>query len=67
MAKTNSNKKSASANAHEPERRDFMVVATYAMAGLGAAAVAWPQDRRGPINNSEMARQASFYSSSHNR
>ena len=42
MAKTNSNKKSASANAHEPERRDFMVVATYAMAGLGAAAVAWP-------------------------
>ena len=26
----------------EPGRRDFIVVATYAMAGLGAAAVAWP-------------------------
>lgn len=26
----------------EPARRDFIVVATYAMAGLGAAAVAWP-------------------------
>ena len=24
------------------DRRDFIVVATYAMAGLGAAAVAWP-------------------------
>ena len=26
----------------DPGRRDFIVVATYAMAGLGAAAVVWP-------------------------
>ena len=26
----------------DPKKRDFIVVATYAMAGLGAAAVAWP-------------------------
>ena len=26
----------------DPGRRDFIVVATYAMGGLGAAAVAWP-------------------------
>ena len=42
MAKPDNNKKSTSEDARDPERRDFIVVATYAMAGLGAAAVAWP-------------------------
>ena len=42
MAKPDNNKKSTSEDARDPGRRDFIVVATYAMAGLGAAAVAWP-------------------------
>ena len=42
MAKLDLNRESTSAGAHEPGRRDFFVVATYAMAGLGAASVAWP-------------------------
>jgi ubiquinol-cytochrome c reductase iron-sulfur subunit len=42
MAKSDSNKKTTTVEAHAPGRRDFFVVATYAMAGLGAASVAWP-------------------------
>jgi ubiquinol-cytochrome c reductase iron-sulfur subunit len=42
MAKSDTNKKPMSGDAQEPGRRDFFVVATYAMMGLGAAAVAWP-------------------------
>ena len=42
MVKLDTNKKSTPGDARDPERRDFIVVATYAMAGLGAAAVAWP-------------------------
>jgi ubiquinol-cytochrome c reductase iron-sulfur subunit len=42
MAKSDTNKNSAKGVDQEPGRRDFIVVATYAMAGLGAAAVAWP-------------------------
>ena len=42
MAKSDTNKNPAKGDVQEPERRDFIVVATYAMAGLGAAAVAWP-------------------------
>lgn len=43
MAKSTSNSKSPSADGvQEPARRDFIVVATYAMGAVGAAAVAWP-------------------------
>jgi ubiquinol-cytochrome c reductase iron-sulfur subunit len=42
MAKSELKKNPASTDAQEPGRRDFIVVATYAMAGLGAASVAWP-------------------------
>ena len=42
MAKSDTNKNPAKGNVKEPGRRDFIIVATYAMAGLGAAAVAWP-------------------------
>jgi ubiquinol-cytochrome c reductase iron-sulfur subunit len=42
MAKSGTNKNLAQGDVQEPRRRDFIVVATYAMAGLGAAAVAWP-------------------------
>ena len=42
MAKSKLNKTPLSLDAREPGRRDFIVVATYAMAGLGAASVAWP-------------------------
>ena len=42
MAKLDTNEKSMPEGAEEPGRRDFMVVATYAMMGLGAASVAWP-------------------------
>ena len=40
MAKTNTLKKED--NQVDGRRRDFIVVASYAMAGIGAAAVAWP-------------------------
>ena len=42
MAESDTNKNPAKEDVQEPGRRDFIVVATYAMAGLGAAAVAWP-------------------------
>ena len=42
MAKSDTSKNPAKEDVQEPGRRDFIVVATYAMAGLGAAAVAWP-------------------------
>jgi len=42
MANSDKNKDPAKGDVQEPGRRDFIVVATYAMAGLGAAAVAWP-------------------------
>ena len=42
MANTNSKPGSSHADGHEPDRRDFIVVATYAMGAVGAAAVAWP-------------------------
>ena len=42
MAKSDTNKNPVKGDVQEPGRRDFIVVATYAMAGLGAAAVAWP-------------------------
>ena len=42
LATSATNKNPAKGDVHEPGRRDFIVVATYAMAGLGAAAVAWP-------------------------
>ena len=42
MAKPDTNKKYMSKDAGQSGRRDFIVVATYAMAGLGAASVAWP-------------------------
>ena len=40
MAKTNTSKQED--NQVDGRRRDFIVVASYAMAGIGAAAVAWP-------------------------
>lgn len=40
MAKTNTSKQND--NPVDGRRRDFIVVASYAMAGIGAAAVAWP-------------------------
>ena len=43
MAKSTSNSKSSPADGtEEPGRRDFIVVATYAMGAVGAGAVAWP-------------------------
>ena len=42
MAKPDATKNLRQSDARDPGRRDFIVVATYAMAGLGAAAVAWP-------------------------
>ena len=43
MAKSTSNSKSSPAgDTQEPGRRDFIVVATYAMGAVGAGAVAWP-------------------------
>lgn len=43
MANSTSNSKTPSADgAQEPDRRDFIVVATYAMAAVGVGAVAWP-------------------------
>ena len=43
MAKSTSNSKSSPADGmQEPGRRDFIVVATYAMGAVGAGAVAWP-------------------------
>ncbi|MEL0024937.1 MAG: ubiquinol-cytochrome c reductase iron-sulfur subunit [Alphaproteobacteria bacterium] len=43
MANSTSNSESPSADGiQEPGRRDFIVVATYAMGAVGAGAVAWP-------------------------
>ena len=43
MVKSTSNSKSSSSDGmKEPGRRDFIVVATYAMGAVGAGAVAWP-------------------------
>ena len=42
MANSKSKPDASLDDVQEPGRRDFIVVATYAMAGLGAAAVAWP-------------------------
>ena len=42
MAKSQTRKTGSSGRVEDPGRRDFIVVGTYAMAGLGAAAVAWP-------------------------
>ena len=42
MANTNSKAGASDADGHEPDRRDFIVVATYAMGAVGAAAVVWP-------------------------
>ncbi len=42
MAKSDTNKIKASTRPEDPGRRDFIVIATNAMLGLGAVAVAWP-------------------------
>ena len=42
MANTKSKPEASHADGHEPDRRDFIVVATYAMGAVGAGAVAWP-------------------------
>ena len=42
MANTNTKPGASDADGHEPDRRDFIVVATYAMGAVGAGAVAWP-------------------------
>jgi|TARA_B100000282_G_scaffold130023_1_gene93169 ubiquinol-cytochrome c reductase iron-sulfur subunit len=42
MANTNTKAGASDADGHEPDRRDFIVVATYAMGAVGAGAVAWP-------------------------
>ena len=42
MAKSQTRKTESLDRVEDPGRRDFIVVGTYAMAGLGAAAVAWP-------------------------
>ena len=42
MANSKSKPDASHDDLQEQGRRDFIVVATYAMAGLGAAAVAWP-------------------------
>ena len=39
MAKSDTNKNPAKGDVQEPGRRDFIVVATYAMAGLGATTI----------------------------
>ena len=42
MANTNSKPGASDIDGHEAGRRDFIVVATYAMGAVGAGAVAWP-------------------------
>ena len=42
MANMNTKPGASDADGHEPDRRDFIVVATYAMGAVGAGAVAWP-------------------------
>ncbi|MEC7362359.1 MAG: ubiquinol-cytochrome c reductase iron-sulfur subunit [Pseudomonadota bacterium] len=42
MAKSNSKPAGSATDPREVGRRDFIVVATYAMGAVGAAAVAWP-------------------------
>ena len=42
MANKNSKPEASDADGNEPGRRDFIVVATYAMGAVGAGAVAWP-------------------------
>ena len=42
MANTNSKPGASDADGQEAGRRDFIVVATYAMGAVGAGAVAWP-------------------------
>ena len=42
MANTNSKPADSATNPREVGRRDFIVVATYTMGAVGAAAVAWP-------------------------
>jgi len=42
MANKNSKSGASQADVRDPGRRDFIVVATYAMGAVGAAAVAWP-------------------------
>ena len=42
MAKSNSKPADSATDPREVGRRDFIVVATYAMGAVGAAAVAWP-------------------------
>ena len=42
MANSKSKPEASHDGGQEPGRRDVIVVSTYAMAGLGAAAVAWP-------------------------
>ena len=42
MANTKSKPGASDVDGHEPDRRDFIVVATYAMGAVGAGAVAWP-------------------------
>ncbi|MGC6453791.1 MAG: ubiquinol-cytochrome c reductase iron-sulfur subunit [Candidatus Puniceispirillaceae bacterium] len=42
MANTNSKPGASDTDVRDPGRRDFIVVATYAMGAVGAAAVAWP-------------------------
>ena len=42
MANTNSKRGASDADGHKADRRDFIVVATYAMGAVGAGAVVWP-------------------------
>ena len=42
MANATSQPGASDADGREPDRRDFIVVATYAMGAVGAGAVAWP-------------------------
>ena len=42
MANSKAKSGTAENGVQDPERRDFIVVATYAMGAVGAAAVAWP-------------------------
>ena len=42
MGKSETKKTKAVKRPEDPGRRDFIVIATNAMAGLGAVAVAWP-------------------------
>ena len=42
MANSKAKSGAAENGVQDPERRDFIVVATYAMGAVGAAAVAWP-------------------------